>query len=92
MPGTPGARQMSSTSGHSGDILKNIVGIRSVLGEHEIETIKSSWEMLKRKGDFAPKVFLRYLKSKPESQRLFPAFSHVPISDLPSNSDFLNQA
>ena len=58
MPGgTPGARQMSSTSGQGGGILKNILGIRSVLGEKEIETIKSSWEMLKRKGE--PNVILR---------------------------------
>ena len=90
----PGGRSSSSSglgSGSGSNIMKNVLGIRSVLSVQEIETIKSSWEALKKKGDFAPKVFMRYLKSKPESQRLFPTFSHVAMSDLPGNSDFLNQ-
>lgn len=34
----------------------------------------------------------RYFKAKPESQKLFPSFANVPITELPTNHDFLNQA
>lgn len=34
----------------------------------------------------------RYFKAKPESQKLFPAFANVPVTELPTNHDFLNSA
>ena len=37
------------------------VGLFNVLNENDIELIKSSWNTLKKRGDFAPKVFIRYL-------------------------------
>ena len=33
-----------------------------------------------------------YFKASPESQQMFPKFAHVPLSDLPTNSDFLLQS
>jgi hypothetical protein len=36
--------------------------------------------------------FHRYFKAVPESQRAFPAFANISISELPNNSDFLNAA
>ena len=34
----------------------------------------------------------RYFKAKPEAQKLFPAFANVPVTELPTNHDFLNSA
>ena len=33
-----------------------------------------------------------FFKVAPETQRMFPKFANVPLSDLPNNSDFLVQA
>ncbi|KAK4014940.1 uncharacterized protein LOC123476783 [Daphnia magna] len=61
-------------------------------GERDIDVILNTWDILKKRGNFAPKLFLRYFKAKPESQKLFPSFANVPLSELPANRDFLNSA
>lgn len=35
------------------------VGLHNILSENDISLIKSSWNTLKKRGDFAPKVFVR---------------------------------
>ncbi|XP_046656934.1 globin C, coelomic-like [Daphnia pulicaria] len=62
------------------------------LSQMDIDIIANSWNILKKRGNFAPKVFIRYFKAKPESQKLFPAIANVSITDLPTNHDFLNSA
>lgn len=51
----------STTSYGSGSEKKVFegVGLRNILSEHEINLIKNSWNTLKKRGDFAPKVFVR---------------------------------
>lgn len=66
--------------------------LNEMVSSRDASLIQSTWETLKKDGDFAPKVFLRYFKAAPESQRMFPRFANVPLSDLPTNSDFLLQA
>lgn len=34
----------------------------------------------------------RYFKAVPESQKAFPAFANISISELPNNADFMNAA
>ncbi|XP_046656897.1 globin D, coelomic-like [Daphnia pulicaria] len=60
--------------------------------QKDVDVIVNTWNTLKRRGDFAPKVFIRYFKAKPESQKMFPAFANVPITELPTNHEFLNSA
>ncbi len=36
------------------------LGLHNVLNENDLEVLKSSWNTLKKRGDFAPKVFIRY--------------------------------
>lgn len=48
------------------------IGLHNILNENDISLIKSSWNTLKRRGDFAPKVFIRrvnnlYSSSRPHS-------------------------
>lgn len=35
------------------------VGLHGSLSDHDIGVLKSSWEILKRRGNFAPKIYLR---------------------------------
>ncbi|KAI9553207.1 hypothetical protein GHT06_021102 [Daphnia sinensis] len=67
-------------------------GFYNVLSENDITMLNNSWNILRKRSDFAPKVFVRYFKSKPEAQKLFPEFANVPLTDLPNNHDFLNAA
>lgn len=63
--------------------------LKDMITAKDISWVKFSWEMLKNNGNFAPKIFLRYFKAVPASQNLFPYFSNVTLSDLPTNSAFL---
>jgi hypothetical protein len=36
------------------------VGLHGSLTDHDIGVLKSSWDILKRRGNFAPKIYLRY--------------------------------
>jgi len=62
------------------------------LNQNEIQSIQHTWQIAKKIGSIAPKIFIRYFQAKPESQSLFPAFATVPLKDLRNNSDFLLQA
>jgi len=66
--------------------------LRDMINHSEWTLVKSSWEMLKKDSDFAPKIFLRYFKAFPESLSWFPTFSNVSFADLPTNGDFLLHA
>uniref|UniRef100_A0A0P4Y328 Di-domain hemoglobin n=1 Tax=Daphnia magna TaxID=35525 RepID=A0A0P4Y328_9CRUS len=67
-------------------------GFFNILSENDITTMNNSWSILRKRSDFAPKVFVRYFKAKPEAQKLFPEFASIPLTDLPNNHDFLNAA
>lgn len=83
---------MSSRRSHSCSNNKLHALLNENVSSRDASMVKSTWEILKKDGDFAPKVFLRYFKASPESQQMFPKFAHVPLSDLPTNSDFLLQS
>ena len=34
-------------------------GLHSIITDHDITVLKSSWDILKRRGNFAPKIYLR---------------------------------
>jgi len=62
------------------------------ISKHDHDLVKSTWNLIKKNGNIAPKAFLRYFKLKPHHQQMFPAFANVPLVDLPTNINFLHQA
>ncbi|EFX84256.1 hypothetical protein DAPPUDRAFT_223072 [Daphnia pulex] len=98
--GSSGGERYSSYGGGYGGGEKNkftegssgTSPLMNILSENDISVLVNSWHILKKRSDFAPKVFMRYFKAKPEAQKLFSEFANVSVTDLPNNHDFLNAA